>query len=105
MVTLSTHVLDLSTGQPAEGVQVSLARGGPDAWEPVGDGTTDGDGRIGRLGSELAPGIYRLRFLVGEYGSSFYPHVDVVVRLDADRDHFHVPLLLSPFGYSTYRGS
>ena len=107
MTTLSTHVLDTSRGRPAAGIHVTLETR---AGEGLGDGTTDADGRVAAIGPErLEPGEYVLRFGSGEYFASqgadaFYPEV-VVVFAVADEDHYHVPVLLNPFGYSTYRGS
>jgi 5-hydroxyisourate hydrolase len=98
VATLSTHVLDTAAGRPASGVPVSLL--GPDG-EPLADAVTDDDGRVGSLGGELPTGQYRLRFSVD---GPFYPDVVVAFRITAD-EHHHVPLLLSPYGYSTYRGS
>jgi 5-hydroxyisourate hydrolase len=102
--TLSTHVLDTSTGTPATGVAVRLeSRSG----EPLDSGVTDTDGRIGSLGGGLSVGEYVLRFDTGAYWSSgdgFFPEVVIVFTVADDRHH-HVPLLLSPYGYSTYRGS
>lgn len=98
MATLSTHVLDTAAGRPAAGVPVALLD--PDGTV-LGEGTTDADGRVGSVGGELATGTYRLRFTVD---GPFYPEVVVTFRVAAD-EHHHVPLLLSPFGYSTYRGS
>ena len=98
MATLSTHVLDTAAGRPAVGVPVSLL--GPDG-EPLAEAVTDDDGRVGSLGGNLAAGEYRLRFGVD---GPFYPEVVVAFRIAAD-EHHHVPLLLSPYGYSTYRGS
>lgn len=103
---VTTHVLDTSLGRPATGVEVALES---DAG-PVATGTTDAEGRIGDLGPDrLAPGTYRLRFDTAGYARAtgtevFFAEVTVsfVVRGDG---HYHVPLLLSPFGYSTYRGS
>ena len=106
MSTLSTHVLDTAAGGPAAGIAVRLeTRSG----EPLGHGVTDDDGRVGSIGPErLAAGDYVLRFDTAAYWSSregFYPEVVVVFTVaDAD-EHYHVPLLLSPYGYSTYRGS
>jgi len=98
MATLSTHVLDTAAGRPATGVPVTLldAEGAT-----LADAVTDDDGRVGSLGGELTPGTYRLRFAVD---GPFYPEVVVSFRVEAD-EHHHVPLLLSPYGYSTYRGS
>ncbi len=108
MGTLSTHVLDTSLGKPAAGITVVLET--VDA-QAIGDGITDGDGRIGSIGPErLEAGDYRLRFASGGYFAAkgveaFYPEVVVVFTIaDADQ-HYHVPVLLNPFGYSTYRGS
>lgn len=107
MSTLSTHVLDTSLGRPAGGVAVALS-GGEDAG-PIAEGVTDADGRVGELGGQLEPGTYRLRFDSGGYFSAhgidgFYPEVLVTFTISG-AGHVHVPLLLSPFGYSTYRGS
>jgi len=96
--TLSTHVLDTAAGLPATGVRVVLeTRSGT----PLDEAVTDHDGRIGSLGGELAVGDYVLRF---ETGGVFFPEVVVVFTM-ADERHHHVPVLLSPYGYSTYRGS
>lgn len=107
MSTLSTHVLDTSLGRPAQGVRVTLEQ---DA-DVIGIGVTDADGRVAeiRSGPPLASGTYRLRFMVSEYFArdgreSFYSEITVNFLVAAD-EHYHVPLLLSPFGYSTYRGS
>jgi len=108
--TLSTHVLDTSLGRPAAGVPVTLERA---TGEVLGSGVTDADGRvrsISRDGVSLGAGTYRLRFDVDAYfaqdgRSSFYPEVTVLFRIGAGGEHYHVPLLLSAFGYSTYRGS
>ncbi|HEX4834376.1 MAG TPA: hydroxyisourate hydrolase [Trebonia sp.] len=108
MVTVSTHVLDAAAGQPAAGVRVTLeARGPANLWGPAGDGTTDDDGRF-RFPAGLARGEYRLTFGSGEYFAAqgvatFYP--SVIVTFMTAAGHYHVPLLLSPFAYSTYRGS
>lgn len=104
MTTLSTHVLDTATGEPAAGMRVHLARGGDVGWEPVNEFETDGDGRIAGFG-DLPGGRYRLGFETGDWGNEFFPFVHVVFNIDEARTHYHVPLLLSPFGYSTYRGS
>ena len=102
MSTLSTHVLDTATGRPAAGIRVRLETR---AGAPLGDGTTDDDGRIAAIGpAQLDPGDYVLRFETAAYVSGFYPEVVVVFTVADDRHH-HVPLLLSPYGYSTYRGS
>jgi 5-hydroxyisourate hydrolase len=108
---LTTHVLDAAAGAPAAGVAVVLDVRGEGGWTPVATGITDDDGRISDLGPErLASGTYRLTFAVGDYQAargvdSFYPEVTVICRIDATETHYHVPILLSPFAYSTYRGS
>jgi len=109
--TLSTHVLDATAGRPAAGVPVRLERRGPDGWSAAGEGQTDADGRL-RFGSGpgFGPGVYRITFASGAYfealgTASFYPEITVTFELTGDGGHYHVPLLLSPFAYSTYRGS
>jgi 5-hydroxyisourate hydrolase len=114
MSTISTHVLDITLGRPAVGVRIILEQV-DDAGVVVslGVGETDGDGRLRDLlppGQPLAPGDYRLRFDVGQYFAaarreSFYPSVMVEFTVTGATAHYHVPLLLSPYGYSTYRGS
>ncbi|WP_236666265.1 hydroxyisourate hydrolase [Nocardioides baculatus] len=103
--SLSTHVLDTSTGRPAAGVPVTLSTAGT----TVAEGVTDDDGRISPLAGDLAPGDHTLRFDTGAWfaaqgTTAFYPEVVVTFTVADDRHH-HVPLLLNPFGYSTYRGS
>jgi len=113
MTTISTHVLDTARGCPAAGVNVTLERHGPTGqWQLVGSGDTDKDGRIGTLSGAavLAPGEYRLTFATRKYFqaagvTAFYPSVTVTIEAVAGQTHYHVPLLLSPFGYSTYRGT
>jgi 5-hydroxyisourate hydrolase len=113
LITISTHVLDTSVGRPAEGVPVVLERsGGTTQWHVIGHGETDADGRVRTLvpeSSKLAMGVYRMVFDTRRYFekcgvAGFYPSVTVVFEI-RDQSHYHVPLLLSPFGYSTYRGS
>jgi 5-hydroxyisourate hydrolase len=109
---ITTHVLDTARGRPAAGVPVVLERATDDAWELVGEGATDADGRLRDLmpaGAPVADGRYRLTFDTGAYfrtsgETGFYPEVAVVFTV-VGGEHHHVPLLLSPFGYSTYRGS
>ena len=110
MSQVTTHVLDAAFGTPAVGVAVELDRQGRDGWAEVASGATDGDGRIGSLGPDrLESGVYRLVFATGDYFQAthrpaFYPEVQVSF-LVTGAEHYHVPLLLSPFAYSTYRGS
>jgi 5-hydroxyisourate hydrolase len=101
--TLSTHVLDTAVGRPAAGIRVTLESR---AGDQLGAGVTNADGRASELGpQELEPGDYVLRFDTAEYVEGFYPEVVVVFTVDDADQHYHVPLLLSPYGYSTYRGS
>ncbi|OLR95025.1 hydroxyisourate hydrolase [Actinokineospora bangkokensis] len=101
--TLSTHVLDTAVGRPAAGLAVTHHRHDGTAWVHGGDHTTDDDGRVPRFAVE--PGTHRLTFATGAHlgPEAFYPEVTVVFRVTSG--HHHVPLLISPFGYSTYRGS
>lgn len=108
---LSTHVLDTVAGAPAAGIPVTLESVGPDdVTAAAGAGSTDADGRVGRLNAApLAPGRYRLTFVTDQYftarhGSAFYPRIVVEVAL-FDRRHFHVPVLAGTYSYSTYLGS
>jgi 5-hydroxyisourate hydrolase len=116
-VSLSTHVLDATLGRPATGVSVRLDRrdgdGGNDgAWAPVASGRTGPDGRLaGWLpDGEPAAGIYRLTFGTGAYFagrgvSALYPEVTITFEVRDPAEHFHLPILLSPYAYTTYRGS
>ena len=107
---VTTHVLDAVTGRPAEGVAVELLAFDGVSWRSVDTGATDADGRVTRIGpDELPAGDYRLRFDTAAYFAAagtegFYPEV-VVAFTVAESQHYHVPLLLNPYGYSTYRGS
>ncbi len=111
MSSVTTHILDLSSGRPAAGVEVRLLQGGEREAREIGATVTDRDGRASRLATEsLEVGEYRLLFETGSYFeqqgvASFYPRVEVTFRIEDPGEHYHVPLLLSPFGYSTYRGS
>jgi 5-hydroxyisourate hydrolase len=102
---ISTHVLDLSTGRPAAGVKVSLRREG----RLVGARVTDADGRVVNLADEpLQPGAYRLEFEVGEYFGErehLFTRIGYEFELPASVGHYHIPLLISPFSSTTYRGS
>ena len=111
MKGITTHVLDTSRGCPAEGVSVVLERAVDSRWQPVGRGWTDADGRAsGLLATAPQDGRYRLTFDTGAYfravgQAGFYPEVSVTFAVADGVEHYHVPLLLSPFGFSTYRGS
>jgi 5-hydroxyisourate hydrolase len=114
---ITTHVLDTAQGKPAAGVHVRLEMqtGGRESepWKTLGQGTTDADGRLKTLlpgGAPLAEGLYRLTFETALYfrtqnALTFYPEVKITFFVADGTQHYHVPLLLSPFGYSTYRGS
>jgi len=111
MTGITTHILDLTAGTPAAGVGVSLEKAEGDGWAMLGRATTDKDGRV-RDGFPAPPtaGRYRLTFATGEWFAShgvasFHPEVTIVFEVRDARQHHHVPLLLSPFGYTTYRGS
>jgi len=107
MSTVSTHVLDAVSGRPAGGVAVTLT----DARaEVLATAVTDDDGRVRALGDDLPAGTYRVHFDTGSYFAAievaaFYPEVVIAFEITDDARHFHVPLLLSPYAYSTYRGS
>ena len=113
MSGLSTHVLDTAIGRPAAGIAVRLEVEDGAGWRELASHTTSADGRVGHLlpaGTALAAATYRLTFDVAAYLEArgtpgFYPHVSIVFTVRDAGQHYHVPLLLSPFGYSTYRGS
>jgi len=110
---ITTHVLDTAAGRPARGVPVVLERAGaPGTWETVGSGVTDNDGRNRELtpSGPVDPGVYRIRFETDAYfrasnTAGFFPVVEIQFTIADGAQHYHVPLLLSPYGYSTYRGS
>jgi 5-hydroxyisourate hydrolase len=106
-VSLSTHVLDAARGCPAAGIAVRLVAGNGDE---LATAVTDDDGRVRELAADLPAGTYRVTFDTGTYFSAtgqqgFYPEVTVAFTVSDAAQHHHVPLLLSPFAYSTYRGS
>lgn len=117
MSQLTTHILDTTKGKPAQGVTIVLFQQDPTdpvtaAWRQIAIGTTNGDGRIPNLLPKdvlLEPGIYKMNFETKEYFEqqglqTFYPYVEITFTITSD-EHYHVPLLLNPFGYATYRGS
>ena len=112
MSHLTTHILDTTQGKPAAGVLIVLYQQNNNDWKEIVRGITNHDGRITDWlpnDSMLPAGCYKLKFETGDYFklgmiSTFYPFVEVVFNI-TDASHYHVPLLLNPFGYSTYRGS
>ena len=112
MSGITTHVLDTARGRPAAGMRVALDAEAGDGWTPVGDGVTDADGRVPDLvpDGRLLAGVHRITFYTGDWFAAqgttgFYPLVTVVCTISDPSVHFHIPLLISPYGYSTYRGS
>ncbi|MFO0677362.1 MAG: hydroxyisourate hydrolase [Polyangiaceae bacterium] len=113
MSGITTHVLDTAQGRPARGVPVRLDAWTGTAWKELGRGETDADGRKRDLlpaGTAITAGRYRMFFDTGAYfaaagTTSFYPEAAIVFEIHDPTQHFHVPLLLAPYGYSTYRGS
>lgn len=113
MSSISTHVLNTALGIPAANVGISLYRLKNNQWDCIGSGKTNTDGRVIALYDEtsnLSAGTYKMHFATGAYFSEagveiFYPYAEVVFVIGKNTDHYHIPLLLSPFGYSTYRGS
>lgn len=113
MSQITTHVLDTARGKPAADIQLSLHRREAQGWHELASGVTNADGRVAGLLPDdlvLEAGDYRMHFSTEAYFQKqqltvFYPYVDIVFRLDSSGDHHHIPLLLSPFAYSSYRGS
>jgi len=111
-MNITTHVLNTSTGKPAAEMPIFLYFLNEESWMEVSRTITNKDGRVQGFeltDGELEPGIYKLRFETNTYFNnysiaSFYPFVEIIFEAPAD-EHYHVPLLLNPFGYSTYRGS
>ncbi len=109
---ITVHALDTSRGKPAGGLAVTLEQAEGKEWRKIASAKTDDQGRIEALlpeGKSLSAGVYRLTFDTGAYFAAsktrtFYPHVVVTFQIDDPKEHYHVPLTLSPFGYSTYRG-
>lgn len=108
---VTTHVLDATAGRPASGIPVTLARHTDAGWQPIGHAFTDTDGRISDFGTpQLLKGVYRLDFATAAYlgpagRHAFFATVIVAFEIGDPAQHYHVPLLLSPFSYTTYRGS
>ena len=112
MSQLTTHILDTSKGRPAAGITVLLYREQNNGWKEIAKGITNTDGRIPDLLKKdvlLEYGIFKMRFETKEYfdqngANTFYPVVEIIFSVTT-KEHYHIPLLLNPFGYSTYRGS
>jgi len=109
---ITTHVLDVAVGRPGKAIAIELERFDHGVWHLIGGGVTDDDGRLRTLtpAGPVLPATYRIRFQTGQYFdalglSTFFPVVEIQFTVADGAQHFHVPLLLSPFGYSTYRGS
>ena len=109
---ITTHVLDTAAGKPGRGIAIELERAEHGVWHLVGAGVTDDDGRLRTLTppGPVAEGTYRIRFQIGAYFAArqleaFFPLVEIQFTVGDGTQHYHVPLLLSPFGFSTYRGS
>ena len=113
MSRITTHVLDLTFGRPGAGIAVTLVKAEDTGWQPLASATTDDDGRVTDFdvpNEALGLGCYRLIFELDPYFAAndteaFFPCACVEFRVDDPEEHYHVPLLLSAFGYSTYRGS
>ncbi len=113
MSQITTHVLDTAIGKPAEGIDITLSQFINNQWKLLSGGTTNSDGRASDLLPEekvLEAGRYKVLFVTESYFKrqgvkAFYPYADIVFEIEGDGQHYHIPLLLSPFGYSTYRGS
>lgn len=113
MSQITTHVLDTTRGKPAPNLSITLYAQQDNDWQELATGVTNGDGRIAGLLADdlvLAAGVYRMHFATKDYFKAnneqgFYPYVDIVFELDGSNNHYHIPLLLTAFGYSTYRGS
>lgn len=108
---ISTHVLDLATGTGGAGIPATLERQGDDKrWVAVASATTDANGRIRAFGPDVRTpaGTYRIRFDLTGYSANpkpFFPEISIVFRAEDDKAHYHVPVVMSPFGYSSYRGN
>ncbi|HQY21684.1 MAG TPA: hydroxyisourate hydrolase [Ignavibacteria bacterium] len=112
MSQITTHVLDTSLGRPGKNIKVELFQKNENEWKLTAEGITNDDGRCtDLLEKSNVPeyGIYKIKFYSGDYFNSsdtktFYPYIEITFQI-SDDEHYHVPLLLNPFGYSTYRGS
>lgn len=112
-MSISTHVLDTTKGRPAVGIGIELKRNESDVWKTLNATYTDADGRVKLLlpeGEEMTPGIYRIQFATGLWYRSqqlqgLYPVIEITFTVEPGQQHYHIPLLLTANGYTTYRGS
>ncbi len=112
MSLITTHVLDVSKGKPVAGIKVKLFFSTEESWQFLAEGITNAEGRIGDLlEANYIPekGVYKLNFESGKYFQQtnvafLYPSIDIIFKIE-NNEHYHIPLLLNPFGYTTYRGS
>jgi len=111
---ITTHILDTSIGKPAANVKVHLLEEWDTAWSILGKTRTDADGRTGFIPTDnnkpLQAGNYKIMFFIEQYFQeqdidSFYPWVEIAFKLPKNTEHYHIPLLISPYGFTTYRGS
>jgi hydroxyisourate hydrolase len=104
---ITTHVIDTATGEPAARIPVELdVFVSGHGWRDAGRGVTNTDGRVLDFGEAPVPGIYRLMFDVAVHiPAAFFPTISITFEVRDEKDHYHIPLLLSPFGYTTYKGS
>ncbi len=112
MSQITSHILDTTKGKPVAGVRISLYQGSNDEWTEIARGMTNEDGRITDLIKTEEPlqrGIYKMRFETKDYFDQYqvptlYPYVEIIIDIQTT-EHYHIPLLLNPFGYTTYKGS
>ncbi len=113
MSQITTHILDTTRGLPAKNLPITLFAQQGEGWKEINSGITNNDGRLPGLladDEKLPAGVYRMHFATATYfkdnnEEGFYPYVDIVFEINASGAHYHIPLLLTAFGYSTYRGS
>ncbi len=111
MSSITTHILDTTKGKPAAGIKIDLFEYKHDHWDKLTEAITNNDGRVGKLYEDdiIGKRVFKIKFETGSYFiqqniENFYPYVEIVFNVNSN-EHYHVPLLLNPFGYSTYRGS
>ena len=104
---ISTHVLDIKDGVGRANVPVTLSIQDDNSWTDIGSAMTEENGRVESFGEDIAveEGVYKLTFDMSETGETFFPEIDVVFNVEDPEEHYHVPVIVSPYGYSTYRGN